>query len=121
MNQVDIYAYNNVDQYQDSAMLVIKPWNWSHADDGKLFNARSIQYAPYLLINSSNPDQLVVRNGDTLKEIFGFKFINGNIDNNPNSPNFYKLIIDNSKKNSIILDNPWIENHANLSKSELIC
>jgi hypothetical protein len=107
MNQVDIYDWNNEDQFQDSAMLVIKPWNWSHGNDGKLFNARSIQYAPYLLINSTNPDELVIRNGDTIKEVFGFKYINGNIDNNPNSPNFYKLIIDSSKKNSIILDNPW--------------
>jgi hypothetical protein len=105
INQVDIYCNHNwdVNLIQNNTMLVIKPGNYSHADDGSRLNARSIQYSPVLKIDSLNPERLIIRTGDTTNNVFGFKHILGDTTG-------YSLLIGSTLNNQVILSDPWPDN-----------
>ena len=86
----------------------MKPKDYTHGNEDKILNARAIQYEPTLLLNPNNPSNLVKRQGDTTRPVFGFLNRRGRVLTDSTDPNFNRLIIDgDSLINQVILSEPW--------------
>lgn len=116
-NQKDA-ANNNVeaDSLVSNCLIILKPKDYTHGNEGKILNARAIQYEPTLLLNHNNPSNLVIRQGDTTRPVFGFLNRRGRILTDSTDPNFNRLIIDSSSLvNQVILSEPWPSNQLSLA------
>ena len=74
VKQCDIGSlpYDSNAKFVKDCDLIIKPREYSHAVGPEILNARAIQWEPTLLLDSNNPEKLVIRQGDTTKPVFGF-------------------------------------------------
>jgi hypothetical protein len=77
-----IPSYNSPNIYQ--TILENKIANWS----------RVFQYEPTLALDPNQPDELVIRSGDTTHPVFGFTYRRGRVLPDSTDPNFNRLIID---------------------------
>ena len=96
--------------FKDSIGLIILHQEYTHSVGPETMNARGIQYEPTLLLDPSNPENLVIRTGDTTRPVFGFLHRRGRISTNPSNDNYNRLIIDGDSvtllKDSVILSEP---------------
>jgi len=78
-------------------------------------NARAIQYEPTLILNPNNPSNLVIRQGDTTRPVFGFINRRGRVLTDSTDPNFNRLIIEDNLIDQVILSEPWPSNQISLA------
>jgi hypothetical protein len=63
--------------------------------ENKIANwSRVFQYEPTLALDPNQPDELVIRSGDTTHPVFGFTYRRGRVLTDSTDPNFNRLIID---------------------------
>jgi len=99
-----------------NCLIILKPEDYTHGNEGQILNARAIQYEPTLLLNPNNPSNLVKRQGDTTRPVFGFLNRKGRILTDSTDPNFNRLIIDSAELvNEVILSEPWPSNQLSLA------
>ncbi len=94
--QVDGDSSVNALNIVDSCDIFVRPVEYSDAADGKILNARAIQYEPTLLLHPDKPDSLIIRQGDTTRPVFGFLYRRGRILTDSTAENFNRLIIDSA-------------------------
>ncbi|HPI20758.1 MAG TPA: hypothetical protein PKY56_10335, partial [Candidatus Kapabacteria bacterium] len=99
-----------------NCLIILKPEDYTHGNEGQILNARAIQYEPTLLLNPNNPSNLVIRQGDTTRPVFGFLNRKGRVLTDSTDPNFNRLIIDSAELvNQVILSEPWPSNQLSLA------
>ncbi len=116
-NQKDAHSYVTAEELDSNCLIILKPdVEYTHGNEDRILNARAIQYEPTLLLNSNNPSNLVIRQGDTTRPVFGFLNRRGRILTDSTDPNFNRLIIDSAELvNEVILSEPWPSNQLSLA------
>ncbi|HPI19916.1 MAG TPA: hypothetical protein PKY56_06045 [Candidatus Kapabacteria bacterium] len=99
-----------------NCLIILKPEDYTHGNEGQILNARAIQYETTLILNPNNPSNLVIRQGDTTRPVFGFLNRRGRVLTDSTDPNFNRLIIDSAELvNQVILSEPWPSNQLSLA------
>ncbi|HPI19914.1 MAG TPA: hypothetical protein PKY56_06035 [Candidatus Kapabacteria bacterium] len=116
VNQNDAHRTVTADKLDSNCHIILKPDEYTHGNEHRILNARAIQYEPTLTLNPNNPSELVIRQGDTTRPVFGFLNRRGRILTDSTDPNFNRLIIDSSSLvNQVILSEPWPSNQLSLA------
>jgi len=116
VNQNDAHRTVTADKLDTNCHIILKPDEYTHGNEHRILNARAIQYEPTLTLNPNNPSELVIRQGDTTRPVFGFLNRRGRILTDSTDPNFNRLIIDSVELvNQVILSEPWPSNHLSLA------
>jgi len=116
VNQNDALRNVTADKLDSNCLIILKPDEYTHGNEHRILNARAIQYEPTLTLNPNNPSNLVIRQGDTTRPVFGFLNRRGRVLTDSTDPNFYRLIIDSADLvNKVILSEPWPSNQLSLA------
>ena len=100
-----------LDSLTTSTNLIVNSFGNTHCQGGEVLNGRGIQYEPTLEIDSINPEDLVLRLGDTTRSVFGFRHRRGRVITDSTDENFNRRIFEgDSLYNQVILSDPWPNN-----------
>jgi hypothetical protein len=116
----DIVRTLNAGDIVDSCDMMIQCESNTYCDGVQILNSRGVQYEPTLEIDSLRPFDLVVRQGDTTRPVFGFRHRRGRTESNSSNPNFNRRIFEgDSLYNQVILSDPWPDNELYTSGASL--
>ena len=105
----DSVYYHDIDSSRlaDSIDLILNiPYLW-HWTGFNALTGQQLKYEPTLVI--TNPGSYLIRQNDSSNAIFGFKYIQGIISNNPSDENYNRLVLKpDLHTGDTILKEPWI-------------